>query len=80
MEVPVTCHGNFLYSVLVNVTPMEHESILKYKWYKLKGQPVAPLQSCFKFEKAWGESFSRSNSHRKFIHTPFIPPSWAHMV
>jgi len=41
MEVPVTCHGNFLYSVLVNVTPTEHESILKYKWYKLKGQPVA---------------------------------------
>jgi hypothetical protein len=41
MEVPVTCHGNFLYSVLVNVTPMEHESILKHKWYKLKGQPVA---------------------------------------
>jgi len=41
MEVPVTCHGNFLYSVLVNVTPGEHESILKHKWYKRKGQPVA---------------------------------------
>lgn len=41
MEVPVTCHGNFLYSVLVNVTTVEHESILKHKWYKLKGQPVA---------------------------------------
>jgi len=41
MEVPVTSHGNFLYSVLVNVTPVEHEAILKHKCYKLKGQPVA---------------------------------------
>ena len=40
MEVPVTCHGDFLYCVLVNVTPVEHESILKHKWYKLNGQPV----------------------------------------
>jgi len=39
MEVPVTCHGDFLYSVLANITPVEHESILKHKWYKLKGQP-----------------------------------------
>ena len=50
MEVPVTCHGDFLYSVLVNVTPMEHEAILKHKWYKLKGQPVARgLGSLFNF-------------------------------
>jgi hypothetical protein len=41
MEVPVTNHGEVLYSVRVNVTPEEHAWILKHKWYKLKGQPVA---------------------------------------
>ena len=40
MEVPVSCHGNFLYSTLVNVNPAEHELILKHNWYKLKGQPM----------------------------------------
>ena len=40
MEVPVTCHGNFLYSTRVNVTPEEHGLILKHNWYKLRGQPM----------------------------------------
>jgi hypothetical protein len=40
MEVPVSCHGKFLYSTLVNTTPEEHTLILKHNWYKLKGQPM----------------------------------------
>lgn len=41
MEVPVTSHGKQIYTVLVNVTPQEHEVILKQNWFKLKGQPVS---------------------------------------
>jgi len=41
MEVPVTSHGRIIYSVLVNVTPEEHRTILKQNWYKLRGQPVS---------------------------------------
>jgi len=50
MEVPVNCHGKFLYSSLVNVTPEEYSLILKHKWYKLKGRPMARgLGSLFNF-------------------------------
>lgn len=41
MEVPVQSHGKVVYSVRINVTPEEHEEILKRIWYKLKGQPVS---------------------------------------
>ena len=41
MEVPVTSHGEVIYSVLVNVTPEEHMEILKRKWYKIHGRPVS---------------------------------------
>ena len=41
MEVPVTSHGEVIYSVLVNVTPEEHMEILKRKWYKVRGRPVS---------------------------------------
>jgi hypothetical protein len=41
MEVPVTCHGEPTYTVLVNVTPAEHCMILGKRWCKLRGRPVA---------------------------------------
>jgi hypothetical protein len=41
MEVPVESHGTIIYRVRVNVTPEEHEVILKHKWFKLKGRPLA---------------------------------------
>jgi hypothetical protein len=40
MEVPVESHGSVIYMALVNVSSEEHESILKHKWFKWKGQPV----------------------------------------
>jgi hypothetical protein len=33
--------GVRIYSVRVNVTELEHEFINRFKWYKLRGQPVA---------------------------------------
>jgi hypothetical protein len=41
MEVPVVCHGEPTYTVLINVTSVEHMEILKKRWCKLRGRPVA---------------------------------------
>jgi len=41
MDVPVMSKGVQIYFVRVNVTPDEHVAIIRYKWYKLRGQPVA---------------------------------------
>jgi len=32
MEVPVHSHGEVVYSVLINVTPKEHQEILKFNF------------------------------------------------
>ena len=41
MEVPVFSKGSVIYHVLVNVTSDEHDKILRYRWYKLRGRPIA---------------------------------------
>jgi hypothetical protein len=37
MEVPVTSHGEVIYTVLVNVNSNEHQALLKYMWYNGRG-------------------------------------------
>lgn len=41
MEIPIHIHGEYAYPVRVNVTPQQHQYLLGYTWYKLKGMPVA---------------------------------------
>ena len=41
MEIPITVHGEPAYSVRVNVTPQQHQHLLRYNWYRIKGMPIA---------------------------------------
>ena len=41
MDIPIYIHGNFAYPVRVNVTPEQYAYLMQYKWYKLRGNPVA---------------------------------------
>ena len=69
MEVPVESHGSVIYSVRVNVSPEEHDLILKYKWFKLKGQPTSrALGNLFNFV-----SNLRQNKENLF---PDLVPIW----
>lgn len=41
MNVSVMSKGLFVYSIRVNVTESEYTNISRFKWYKIRGQPVA---------------------------------------
>jgi len=41
MNIPVLSKGVRIYFARVNVTVDEHDALMKYKWYKIRGQPVA---------------------------------------
>jgi len=41
MEIPIHIHGEYAYPVRVNVTPEQHRHLIQYKWYKIKGIPIA---------------------------------------
>lgn len=79
MEIPVHIHGEESYVARVNVTPEQHQILLGYTWYKLKGMPLARgagnlydfISNNFKNENLFADDETLLPVHRNYVIVAF---------